>query len=39
MRKEFEQIVNKNIVKWGKLNELLANERLAKELIKKRDKA
>ena len=36
MRKEFEKIVNKNIVKWRRLNKWLATERLSKKLIEKR---
>lgn len=36
MRNEFEEIVNKNVVKWKKLNKWLATERLGKELIKAR---
>jgi hypothetical protein len=36
MRKEFEEIVNKNLVKWRRLNKWLATERFSKELIKKR---
>ena len=36
MRKEFEEIVSKNLVKWKKLNKWLATERLGKKLIKER---
>jgi hypothetical protein len=36
MSKEFEQIVNKNIEKWFRLNRWLATERLGKQLIKNR---
>jgi len=36
MSKEFEQIVNKNIEKWSRLNKWLATERLGKQLIKNR---
>jgi hypothetical protein len=36
MRKEFDDIVNKNIVKWSRLNKWLATERLGKQLIKNR---
>jgi len=35
MRKEFEEIVNKNLEKWKRLNKWLAAERLGKKLIKK----
>jgi len=30
MRKEFEEIVNKNLEKWKRLNKWLATERLGK---------
>jgi hypothetical protein len=36
MREEFEKIVNKNLIKWKRLNKWLASERLGKKLIKKR---
>jgi hypothetical protein len=36
MRKEFDEIVNKNIEKWSRLNKWLATERLGKQLIKNR---
>ena len=36
MRKEFEEIVSRNLVKWKKLNKWLASERLGEELIKNR---
>jgi hypothetical protein len=34
MSKEFEQIVNKNIEKWSRLNRWLATERLGKKFIR-----
>lgn len=36
MRKEFDDIVNKNIEKWSRLNKWLATERFGKKLIKNR---
>ena len=36
MKKEFDEIVNKNIEKWSRLNRWLATERLGKQLIKNR---
>jgi hypothetical protein len=36
MKKEFDEIVNKNIEKWERLNKWLATERLDKRLIKNR---
>ena len=36
VRKEFDEIVNKNIEKWSRLNKWLATERLGKRLIKNR---
>jgi hypothetical protein len=39
MRKEFDEIVNRNIEKWSRLNRLLASERLGRELIKNRHKS
>ena len=38
IREEFERIISKNLVKWRRLNKWLAEERLGKELIKKRIK-
>lgn len=36
MKKEFDEIVDKNIEKWSRLNKWLAVERLGKKLIKNR---
>lgn len=36
MRKEFDEIVDKNIEKWSRLNRWLATERLGRQLIKNR---
>jgi hypothetical protein len=36
MRKEFEEIVSKNLIKWKRLNKWLATERFGKKLIIKR---
>jgi len=36
MRKQFEKVVNKNLIKWKRLNKWLATERLGNELIKAR---
>lgn len=36
MKKEFDRIVDKNIVKWSRLNRWLATERLGKQLIRER---
>lgn len=36
-KEEFERIVNKNLARWSRLNHWLATERLAKELIRKRE--
>jgi hypothetical protein len=38
MRREFEDIVSRNLAKWERLDKWLATEKLARELIRKRDK-
>jgi len=36
MRRKFDEIVNRNLIKWKRLNKRLSTERLGKKLIEKR---
>lgn len=38
MKKEFDDVVDKNIEKWSRLNKWLGEERLGKRLIKEKSR-